>query len=412
MRMPAAILDIDVTRMFPDPDDLRGHGAAHVLFRLHGRPLAWTSAPVQGSRLERDALIRTLLEQHAWGCALPLAERALAGGAPPRCLDVAGLLQQPPPRPPGGPLVTVAICNRAPADVLRHCLEAVQASDYPYIDLLVIDASGDARRVEALLHARAPRARYVREPDWRRTMRRATAECRGDILAITEGDAAPDRRWVSAFVHVFLSDPDVMVATGPALPHSTDRPFNDLARSNGVCRRWWRLQGDVPAAYQTRRGANLAWWRPALDPDRAHDRRAGFTVVYEPAAIVRTPAAQPADVLAAPSTRTPALECAVDLADPIRPIDSGGHDALLLRVSWEGRPLGVARTAGGGVVSPLQMTDAIAQQLTAAVLDSGLGVGEPVCRALLTADLARFVVARHGGSLQWMHDGTPDSAVA
>ena len=40
--------------------------------------------------------------------------------------------------------------------------------------------------------------------------RRAIAECRGDILALTDGDAVVDHHWVSALVNVFLSDPEVM----------------------------------------------------------------------------------------------------------------------------------------------------------------------------------------------------------
>ena len=47
-------------------------------------------------------------------------------------------------------------------------------------------------------------------------------------------------------------------------------------------------------------------------------------------------------------------------------------------------------------MSPLWIADAIAQQLTVEVLDARLGVGEHVCRALLTADLARHVVGRLG----------------
>ena len=42
------------------------------------------------------------------------------------------------------------------------------------------------------------------------------------------------------------------------------------------------------------------------------------------------------------------------------------------------------------------VADAIAQQLTVEVLDARLGVGEHVCRALLTADLARHIVGRLG----------------
>ena len=50
--------------------------------------------------------------------------------------------------------------------------------------------------------------------------RRAIAECRGDILAVTDGDAVVDRHWVTALVHVFLSDPEVMTVSGLTIPHA------------------------------------------------------------------------------------------------------------------------------------------------------------------------------------------------
>jgi hypothetical protein len=118
--------------------------------------------------------------------------------------------------------------------------------------------------------------------------------------------------------------------------------------------------------------------------------------VFEPSAIVRTQWATPA----VPSMRRRmamrSTERTIELADGIGAIaDATSFDAVTIHVTWSGRVLGTAHIAHqGAVVSPLWVSDAIARQLTAEILDARLGVGEHVCRALLTADLARFVLAQ------------------
>src|SRR4029450_11544698 len=139
----AAVLDLEVTRRFPELNALGDADNALVLFRLHGRPLGWGAASVVGGRVDRAALIRQFLEQHAWSCALALTERALQNGAPPKTLDLTGMLQSPPQDSDSGSLVTVAVCNTAPASRLDACLEALQRLNYSPVDVVVIDASDD-----------------------------------------------------------------------------------------------------------------------------------------------------------------------------------------------------------------------------------------------------------------------------
>ena len=78
----AAVLDIEITRKFPELNSLGDVDGALVLFRLHGRPLGWGAAAVTAGRLDTPALVRQLLDQHAWSCALALTERALLGQPP------------------------------------------------------------------------------------------------------------------------------------------------------------------------------------------------------------------------------------------------------------------------------------------------------------------------------------------
>ena len=402
MSTSAAVLDIEITRRFPDLNALGDADTALVLFRLHGRPLGWGAASVVGGRVDGAALIRQLLEQHAWSCALALTERALQNGAPPKTLDLTGMLQSPPQDSSGGPLVTVAVCSTTPASRLEACLESLRRLDYAPVDVVVIDASDDRPRVERLVCERFPQMRYRGAPDVSAAPRCAVAECRGDILAITDGDAIVDRRWVSKLASIFLADPDVMTVTGLVLPHLVQKPFRaTLPAGAPFCREWSRVRLDSGSAegwlqqVLERSSANVALWRPGRAASSS------YTHVFEPAAIVRSQMPTPTR----PAERRVSLRetaRAFDLAEGVRALtDATGFDGLTLHLAWQGRPIGTAHIAHrGAIVSPLWAADAIAQQLTAEILDARLGVGEHVCRALLTADLARFMLSRAPLSLQ------------
>jgi glycosyltransferase involved in cell wall biosynthesis len=393
----AAVLDIEITRKFPELNSLGDVDGALVLFRLHGRPLGWGAAAVTAGRLDTPALIRQLLDQHAWSCALALTERALQNGAPPRTLDLTGMLQSPPQEPASGPLVTVAVCNTTPAARLEACLESLQRLDYAPLDLVVIDASDDRKRVERMVKDRFPHVRYASAPGAGAVVQCAVAECRGDILAITDGDAIVDARWVSKLAHIFLSDPDVMTVSGLALPRSIQKPFRaTLPAGAPFCREWSRVHLDAGAKDASMQrvlstgSANIAIWRPGRAVSSS------YTHVFEPAAIVRS---QSSTLTHPPAARLVSLREAdrsVDLADRLVAIDdAASFDGLSVHVSWLGRAIGDVHIAHrGATVSPLWMADAIAQQLTAEILDARLGIGEHVCRALLTADLARFILSR------------------
>ena len=222
--------------------------------------------------------------------------------------------------------------------------------------------------------------------------RQAIAECRGDILAVTDGDAIVDRQWVSALVNVFLADPDVMTVSGLAIPQSLRRPFRPaLPAGAPFCRLWWRAVEDcesIDGATQRaleRASSNMAYWRPG------GPMPARYTRVWEPAAIVRTLSMTPASQPKARRGPMRTLDRHLDLRDRIVPIsDASAYDALRLHVTWDGASVGTARiTHQGGIVSRLWIEAAIAQQLTESVLDAGMHLGPEVSRALLTAGQLR-----------------------
>jgi hypothetical protein len=90
------------------------------------------------------------------------------------------------------------------------------------------------------------------------------------------------------------------------------------------------------------------------------------------------------------------LDRSIDLATGVVPIsDAAVYDSLRLHVTWANEPVGTVRIwHQGAIVSRLWIEDAIAQQLTAPVLDAGLRLGPQISQALLTADLARYILAK------------------
>ena len=288
MSATTPVVDFEITRKLGDlalPDA----PSALVLFRLHGRPLGWGASRVTDGRLDGYSLVRQFLQQHVGTCALPMAERAVQGGRPLRMLDATSMLQSPPPASSAGPLVTVAVRSRTPASRLQPCLDSLLRLDYPSLDIVLIDASDDRRQVETLVRDQHTRIRYSSAPGPGMGSRCAIDECRGDILAVTDGDAIVDRHWVSALVHVFLSDPEVMTVSGLGVPQSLRRPFRPtLPAGAPFCRHWWRVRQDRESAEGAtqrslqRTSSNMAYWRPG------GSMPARYTHVWEPAAIVRT----------------------------------------------------------------------------------------------------------------------------
>jgi glycosyltransferase involved in cell wall biosynthesis len=293
--------------------------------------------------------------------------------------------------------VTVAVRSQTPANRLEPCLDSLLRLDYLPLDRVLVDASDDQRHVEALVRERYPQIRYKRAPGPGMASRQAIEECRGDILAVTDGESVVDRQWVSTLVHVFLADPEVMTVSGLVVPDLFRQPFRPaLLAGAPFCRSWWHVRGDVESgdgAMQRepeRASSNSAYWRPPLPTSSRYTR------VWEPAAIVRTLAALPMSAPANNRGPVRTLDRHVDLRDGVVPIsDACDYDSLRLHVTWSGEPVGIVRLVhDGAVVSRLWIHDAIAQQLTAPILDAGLHLGPDVSRALLTADLVRHMFTR------------------
>ena len=315
-----AVLSIELSQPVRDHTSLEGYSNALVLLRVGEAPLAFVKVPVTGGRVAAADILRRVMNDDVGTVGAALVRSVLFDSHVPPRLDVARTLASPPGAPVEQPAVTVAVCTRErPADIDR-CLEALQRITYSNLDLLVVDNAPCTDATERIVRQHS-RVRYVREPrpglDWARN--RAILECRGEILAFTDDDVVVDPAWVTALVEVFTADPEVMAVTGLVIPDELDtdaqrwfEAYGGFGR--GFLRKWYRGPAgrSVAAVHggtgKFGTGANMAYRRsvfesiggfdPALDVGTCTNGggdlemffrvlKEGYTLVYEPRAIVR-----------------------------------------------------------------------------------------------------------------------------
>ncbi|MGN6393543.1 MAG: glycosyltransferase family 2 protein [Gemmatimonadales bacterium] len=219
------------------------------------------------------------------------------------------------------PPVTVAVCTRDRPDDLARCLDALQALRYPRLELLVVDNAPRTDATQRLVAGRAG-VRYLREPrpGLDRARNRALGEASGELIAFTDDDVVVDAEWVSALTAVFRYDPQAGAVTGLVEPLELETEAQRLfERYRSFARGGVRARaaagpadGSLGSRYGMTgsfgTGANMAFRREVLAqlggfdpslgagmPTRGGDDldiffrvlKAGWALVYEPAAVVR-----------------------------------------------------------------------------------------------------------------------------
>ncbi|MHA7264330.1 glycosyltransferase family 2 protein [Arthrobacter sp. TMN-37] len=114
--------------------------------------------------------------------------------------------------------ITVVICTRDRASMLRPALRAILALDYPNFDVIVVDnaARTDETRELVRLEFDDPRLQLVSEPIPGLSNARNTGlrHAGGDIVAFTDDDVVVDRHWLSEIAKGFERSPHVACVTG------------------------------------------------------------------------------------------------------------------------------------------------------------------------------------------------------
>jgi GT2 family glycosyltransferase len=294
-----------------------------ALVRLHGTPIGYVKLSLNDGRCPAQRLLTVILDKHGEAIARHLLADSLAIGMRPGEFHVGDLVKVPHPVYSGPlPMVTVAVCTRDRTADLKRCLDSLALVDYPGLEIVVVDNAPSDESTERLVH-QYPHIRYVREArpglDWARN--RAILEARGEIIAYTDDDVIVDPAWVSAMAGVFAQEPDAMAVTGLVVPYELETEaqvlFEEIGGFGRGFRRKWYRAGDAISSRIAKlhggagkfgTGANMAYRRelfhhigffdPALDMGTPtygggdlnmffRVIKEGYTLVYEPSAIVR-----------------------------------------------------------------------------------------------------------------------------
>ena len=330
---PVRVLETEISLPLPaisrvDPGSGRSHERAQVLVRLHGTPLGQLSLeiPEEGVSAKRLAdLIQQDLEaglqehlRHDGWTGQPLDAHGITGPSQPRCLlDYARVLAE-------APLISVILATRDRPDSLPACLDSLLRMDYPAFEIILVDNAPNTDATLRLLrerYARDDRIRYVLEERLGVSLAKNTGmtHARGTIAAFTDDDVVVDRQWLGRIAAGFAAGDHIACVTGLVLPLELDtapqilfEEFRSFGR--GFVRKRFDLGPNRPQsrvfpysagiygagnnrAFRLETLLKLGGFDPALGPGTPVGGEdldaffrlvyAGYTLAYEPAAIVR-----------------------------------------------------------------------------------------------------------------------------
>lgn len=184
--LEAAALPEDTVRV----DLEAGHlfDRARVLVRDGGSVRGYVSLPIHDGTIEGDAL-RAAVEK------LPRVAAASR---------------------PAARMITVVICTRDRADLLRESLRAVEGIQYPAYEVVVVDNAPATTETRQLIAAEFPEFRYVREdaPGLSHARNAGLHAATASIVAFTDDDVIVDPQWLWAIAAGFARADDVGCVSG------------------------------------------------------------------------------------------------------------------------------------------------------------------------------------------------------
>ena len=200
------MLEIELAEPFLPILLAEGHGGAHVLVRLKGRPVGriWISRSKDGSFVEADVLKRKIASNISDTAAQALFSSIEKESGPAPMPDL-----------------TIAICTRNRAPLLGRCLKAILqlVGGLDTVSVLVVDNAPSDPSTEELVRS-FESVRYVLEPvpglDFGRN--RAISHSATKWLAFVDDDAVVDRGWLASLAEGIAQSPDAGAFTGPILP--------------------------------------------------------------------------------------------------------------------------------------------------------------------------------------------------
>jgi GT2 family glycosyltransferase len=196
--VPTAMSVIDLETpsdvRFPVRQIAAHHVRMRAMVRRQRRPLGFVDVPASGGRWDQQALDAALAEIDAArrepaGSDVVAGPRAGTGWDPGSKAEPAARVDA----------LSVVVCTRDRAELLRRCLTSVLDQAGPHTDVVVVDNAPKTAATRAVVEDLAdPRLTYVLEPRPGLSVARncGIARARHDLVAYTD-DVVADPHWLS-----------------------------------------------------------------------------------------------------------------------------------------------------------------------------------------------------------------------
>lgn len=246
--MSYAIVEVEITRPLVDIQIGEQEAGLGIISRRHGRVVGFSlHAVAPGSRVPAQQ-VEAMLDPSPVEPVTP-AHAPVADGGPPS--------------------ITVAVCTKDRADLLRTCLVSGLGGEVQPEEIHIVENAPSGGRTRDLVAALGQR--YVCEPcaGLRFARNRALRSASGDVVAFIDDDVTVDPDWLARIGAVWRDEPDTGAMTGQILPFelATDaqvsfergvgfRGGNERVRYCGTSRAGDRVYPYGPGMFGA--GANMA----------------------------------------------------------------------------------------------------------------------------------------------------------
>jgi len=275
-------------------------GPAHVLVKLHGKPLGWIRIPGSRSEKASPSLLDRIKSQFGYFLIRKhLLQTFYAEPEPDQALPIS-----------------VVVCTRNRTQQLEHCLNALLKLNYDRFEVIIVDNAPSDNSTREL--AASYPFRYVREdtPGLDNARNRGITEAANGIIAFTDDDAEPGECWLQNISRNF-ADETVMCVTGFVAPAELETAAQQIFEfgyggmghgfSRRVVNRKKLSDRQLLWASSFGIGANMAFRKPVFDQVGMFDPgldvgtpscgagdvemffrivHTGHTLVYDPAVLV------------------------------------------------------------------------------------------------------------------------------
>ncbi len=260
--------EVELTRDFrlperPTTPSGRQFDETRLLVRIASEPIGFVTVSLETQPLTRSRVMTAIKRELEVPVKAELKRQDLsqsiveyepsALGRSPQGLQVEA---------EGSVPVTVIVCTRNRATALTDCLNSLHNLKHVSLDFIIVDnapADDSTRQVVSRMAQLDSRFRYVCEPEpgLSRARNRGLAETTSKVIAYTDDDVRVDPLWIRGLLRGFARQPNVGCVTGMVASASLELPAEQYFDG----RVWWSSSCE-PKVFDAQHGPTS----PALHP--------------------------------------------------------------------------------------------------------------------------------------------------